>query len=415
MFRLGAVDKAGECVDGLFVDADFQFDNVAFAVAVGLVVEGAVAAGDRLELVVEVGDDLVHREAVGEKEARDAHGFGFEELAALIHAEAHDGAEVLGGGHDVDLDPGLFDEVDVGDVGVAGGVVDLEGFAVVEGETVDDARGGGDDVEVELAGESLKDDLEVEQTEESAAEAEAEGEAALLLDMEGRVVELELVEIVAHLLVVRGVDGVDAGEDDRGDEFKARQGSGRGSFLESDGVADFDIRGVADIGDEEAHFAGAEDVGRFFIGGEDAYFGHFEALLIGHEADERFFSDLTAHDADVDHDAAVVVVVGVEDEGAEEVIFRLFRRRDDGEDTLEDRLDAKACFGGDFEGVRGVDADDVFDLFFHPFWVSGGQVDLVDHGENFEVADDGEVDVGERLRLDALHGVDDEQRSLTGG
>ena len=47
-------------------------------VAVGFVIEGAVAAGDRFELVVEVGDDLVHGQAIGEEEAGDAHGLGPE-------------------------------------------------------------------------------------------------------------------------------------------------------------------------------------------------------------------------------------------------------------------------------------------------------------------------------------------------
>ena len=37
-------------------------------------------------------------------------------------------AEVVGGGHDVDFDPGLFDEIDMGGIGVAGGIVDLHVF-----------------------------------------------------------------------------------------------------------------------------------------------------------------------------------------------------------------------------------------------------------------------------------------------
>ena len=46
--------------------------------------------------------------------------------------------------------------------------------AVGQVELVDDARRGGDEVEVELALQPLLDDLEVQQAEEAAAEAEAE-------------------------------------------------------------------------------------------------------------------------------------------------------------------------------------------------------------------------------------------------
>ena len=62
-----------------------------------------------------------------------------------------------------------------------------------------------------------------------------------------------------------------------------------------------------------------------------------------------------------------------------------------------------------------VEADDLLDLLLHPFRVRGGQVDLVDHRHDLVVVLDRLVDVGERLRLDALGGVDDEQRALAGG
>ena len=64
-FGLGTVDKAGEGIDRFFIDSDFKFDNVALVVSIEFVVKGAVAASDRFELVVEVGDDLVHRKSIG--------------------------------------------------------------------------------------------------------------------------------------------------------------------------------------------------------------------------------------------------------------------------------------------------------------------------------------------------------------
>jgi hypothetical protein len=47
--------------------------------------------------------------------------------------------------------------------------------------------------------------------------------------------------------------------------------------------------------------------------------------------------------------------------------------------------------------------------------VGAGQVDLVEHGHNLEVVLEREVHVGNRLRLDALRSVDDEQRALARG
>ena len=50
-----------------------------------------------------------------------------------------------------------------------------------------------------------------------------------------------------------------------------------------------------------------------------------------------------------------------------------------------------------------------------PLGVGGGEVDLVDHRHDLMVVLDRLVDVGQRLRLDPLRRVDDQQRALAGG
>ena len=90
-------------------------------------------------------------------------------------------------------------------------------------DLVDDARRGGDEVEVIFARQPLLDDLEVEQAEEAAAEAEAQRGAGLHLEAERGVVEAQLVEAVAELLEVVGVDREQAAEDDRLDFLEAGQ------------------------------------------------------------------------------------------------------------------------------------------------------------------------------------------------
>ena len=52
--------------------------------------------------------------------------------------------------------------------------------------------------------------------------------------------------------------------------------------------------------------------------------------------------------------------------------------------------------------MRGVEPDHVLDLLLDAVGVGGGQVDLVEHRQDLEVVVERLVDVGERLRLDAL-------------
>ena len=62
-----------------------------------------------------------------------------------------------------------------------------------------------------------------------------------------------------------------------------------------------------------------------------------------------------------------------------------------------------------------VEADDVLDLPLAFVRLRARQIDLVDDRDDLEVVLDREVGVGERLRLDALRGVDQQQRALARG
>ena len=67
------------------------------------------------------------------------------------------------------------------------------------------------------------------------------------------------------------------------------------------------------------------------------------------------------------------------------------------------------------DGARRVEADDLLDLLAHAFGIGGGKVDLVDDGDDLVVVLDRLIDVGQRLRLDALGGVDDQQCAFARG
>src|SRR6185437_13669650 len=123
---------------------------------------------------------------------------------------------------------------------------------------VDDARRGGDEVEVILAGQPLLDDLEVEEAEEAAPEPEAERRAGLHLEAERGVVEAELVEAVAELLEVVGIDREEAAEDDRLDLLEAGERGRGGALGVGDRVADAGLGDFLDLRGDEADLTGAE-------------------------------------------------------------------------------------------------------------------------------------------------------------
>ncbi len=61
------------------------------------------------------------------------------------------------------------------------------------------------------------------------------------------------------------------------------------------------------------------------------------------------------------------------------------RCRDALDDSFQDLVDAVARLGADHDGVRRVEADDVFDFLADPVGVGTGQVDLIDNGNDFQI------------------------------
>ena len=86
---------------------------------------------------------------------------------------------------------------------------------------------------------------------------------------------------------------------------------------------------------------------------------------------------------------------------------------------LDDRVEqlghALAGLRRDAEDLVRRDAEHALDLARDPVGVGGGEVDLVHRGDDREVVLEGEVAVGEGLRLDPLRRVDEEQRAFARG
>ena len=145
-------------------------------------------------------------------------------IAALLVAQRHDGAKVVlrhenGGGDDR-----LADFLDLRQFRQLGRIFHLQHGAVAQDDFVDDGRRRGDQVLVELALQTLLDDLHVQQAEKAAAEAEAERLRDFRLVMQRGVVELELLQRLAQRVVLVGFDRIQPGEHLRLDLLEARQG-----------------------------------------------------------------------------------------------------------------------------------------------------------------------------------------------
>ena len=61
-----------------------------------------------------------------------------------------------------------------------------------------------------------------------------------------------------------------------------------------------------------------------------------------------------------------------------------------------------------------INADNFFYLIDHPLWIRGGQIDLVQNGQDFEILLNRRVAIGHALRFNALRRIDDQQGTFAG-
>ena len=113
-----------------------------------------------------------------------------------------------------------------------------------------------------------------------------------------------------------------------------------------------------------------------------------------------------------EHHPAIDVVLGIEHQGLQRRLGVAFRGRQMLDDSLQHRVDSDPVLRRDGEGGEGVEPEVLVDLLEHPVDVRRREVDLVDHRQQIEVVLQGQVQVGDRLRLDPLGCVDDDDRAV---
>ena len=251
-------DDEAEGVHHFAVEKDIQLDQTAGTVIRKLIIEAGIAAAAALERIKEIVDDLGQRQIV-----MQLHTGGIEVLGILVDAaalltEIHQGTDIFRRGEDACLDIRLLRLRNGGGIRVVGGVINGNLCAVGEGEVVDNAGGGGDEIEIEFPLQTLLNDLHVEKPQKAAAEAEAQGSGGFRLIGKGSVIELQLFQCLPQIGIFGAIGRVDAAEHHGIDAAVAGKRCGSGVFGTGDGIAHTGIGNGFDAGGEIANLAGGD-------------------------------------------------------------------------------------------------------------------------------------------------------------
>ena len=409
------MDNHREGVHRVAVQQDVELHEVVPAVFARSVVEACVAAAHGLQTVVEVEHDFGEGEVVLKNHLFFVEVFHGLEFAALFFAERHERTHEFLGRKDLRLYIRFFDVVVAACVGELRGAFDFHHRAVAHVHVVFHVRYGRDDVHVEFAVEAFLHNFHVQESEESGAEAETERFGGFGFPTQCRVVQAELFQCFAQVLVVFWVNGVDAGIDHRQDILVTRKRLGGGVCGIGQCVADFHVANRLDVCEHVADHAFGEFVARVATHTEGTDFGHhvFGAGL--HHLDLHAGTDGAFYDADVVDHAAVGIVHGVKNQRLERVACVALGGRNLVDNLVEYLLHVQAGLGRNARNLFGVVTEKVAYELSHMVGLRTRQVHLVEHRNDFEVVFESEVEVRKCLGFDSLAGVHHENGSFASG
>ena len=211
------------------------------------------------------------------------------------------------------------------------------------------------------------------------------------------------------------VHRVEPGKDHRLDVFKARQLRGRGPRIVGHRVADLGVAHVLDGGREESHLARRKLADLDRLGHQHAHRLDLERLAIRHQANALALAHRSLHHAHQHDHAAIRIEPRVEDQRLQRRIGVARRRRQPVNDRLQHLVHALPGLGAHRNRVGGVQSHSLFNRFLRAQNVRRRQIDLVDDRNDFEAVIDGQIGIGQRLRLHALAGIHHQQRALARG
>ena len=223
---------------------------------------------------------------------------------------------------------------------------------------------------------------------------------------------MQLRQRLAQQRVVGRLRRVEAGEDHRFGTAIAGQRRRRPLRPRRDRVAHANVAHVLQPRRHVAHLARREARQRRQLRPEGAELHRLEAPPRRQQPQRRLALQRPVHDPQVGDRPLVGVVLGVEDQRPQRRLHCAGRRRHPLYDRLQQPLDPLTRLGGDEQQLLLREANRVHEFAPHLLRPRHLQVDLVDHRDHREILAQRQVDVGQRLRLDARRRVDHQERAL---
>ena len=254
----------------------------------------------------------------------------------------------------------------------------------------------------------------MEQPKKAAAKPKPQGYGGLRLEDDGGVVQAKFLQCVPKLRVVVSLHGIETAEHDALDLTVPGKRLRSGVPRIGNRVPNVRLGQGFDAGGHVTDLSRPQPLDGREGGTEHPYLVHGIGHVGRHEQDILSRGQGSVHDPHVADDASIVVVHGIEDQSLKGGVRVPPRGRNRPDDALQNLVDPPPVLRAGQDGVVGIQPHHVSDLLFGALGVGRGEVDFIDHRQNFESLLDRLIGVGNRLRLDPLRRVHDQERPFAG-
>ena len=132
-----------------------------------------------------------------------------------------------------------------------------------------------------------------------------------------------------------------------------------------------------------------------------------------HHKDLRPLFHGAFHDAAKDDDALIGIIYAIKDQRLQRCGRASLGSRNLLHDLLKHLIDVDAVLRRDQRRILRFDADHVLDLLDYTLRLCAGQVDLIDDGKDVQVMIQRQIHVCQRLCLNALRRIHDQDGAVT--
>ena len=413
MLHLIAVHDQSQSVYALAVDQHVEAGKTGRLEALEAVVQRRITAAYGLQAIEKVHHYVRHGNVVGQRNL-GAEKLHIALLAAFLHAQSEHAAEIILRHEDRAAGDGLTHLGNITDLRQRRGVVDAQHLTAFLFDLINHGGRRSDQIQTVLPLQALPDDLHMQHAEETTAEAETQRIGGLGLIEQGGVVQGQFRQGFTKILVLVRRDGEYPGVNLGLDGLK----TGQRRHLRPPGVHQRiphrRALDILDARDHVTHFAAVQAIALDPLGGKNPHAVHL-MLFTGGLGDQTIATmEHALLDAHQGHHAEIIIEPTVDDQRLQRGLAIALGRRNVRDQVFQRRFDAQARLGADETGVRGVNADNLFDFKLHTLGIGLGQVHFVQDRHDVQTLLDGRVTVRYGLGFNTLPGIDDQQRPLTG-